>query len=207
MEKEIKGYVFDIGNVLIKWNPSNITRKYADQKKFKFNEAVRITEEMNLRVDKGEGFNSVIEEYINNYPEFEELFRDWRDNWSRMFTPKINGTWNILNQLKEMGYKTYALSNFGRQTFEIACQAYPELKNFDRIFISSHLGIVKPDDRIYEIVERDTGLNPSELFFIDDRKINCVSAQSRGWTVHKFINAKKLSEHIFSIETRLKILN
>ena len=207
MEKEIKGYVFDIGNVLIKWNPSNITRKYANQNKFNFNEAVRITDEMNLRVDKGEGFNAVIEEYINTYPEFEELFRDWRDNWSRMFTPKINGTWNILNQLKEMGYKIYALSNFGRQTFEIACQVYPELKNFDRIFISSHLGIVKPDDRIYAIVERNTGLNPSELFFIDDRKINCVSAQSRGWTVHKFLNAKKLSEHIFSIETRLKILN
>ena len=106
-----------------------------------------------------------------------------------------------------MGYKTYVLPNFGRQTFEIACQAYPELKNFDRLFISSHLGIVKPDDKIYEIVERDTGLNPSELFFIDDRKINCDSAQCRGWPVHEDINAKKLSEHIFSIETRLKILN
>ena len=203
MSKEIKGYVFDIGNVLIRWSPSNITEKYT-RRSSDGRELNRITEEMNLRIDKGEPFRGVIGEYVTEYPKFEKVLLEWRENWIEMFKPKIFPTWKILDELKKKGNPVYALSNFGKETFEMACKVYPELKSFNAYFISGYLGFVKPDEEIYKLVEEKTGLSPSELFFIDDRIENCRVAQELGWTVHKFSEARLLRKHLNSLGIILK---
>ena len=199
MNKKIEGFVFDIGNVLVQWSTSNITKKYKSADVHKTKQLNTVTEVMNIRIDKGESFKAILAEYIANYPEFENVLADWRDNWIQMFKPKIHNTWVILYELKQMGYPIYALSNFGKETFDFACDVYPELRSFDRHFISGHFGIVKPDQRIYEKVERETGLVRSKLFFIDDNKFNCVAAEKRGWQVHIFRDAKGLRDHLNSL--------
>ena len=204
MGKKIKGYVFDIGNVLVSWSPSNITKKYFDGSTSNSHNLNQVTEEMNLRIDKGEPFQEVIKEYINKYPKFEEVLLDWRDNWIQMFQPKITGTWLVLEELKKMGSPVYALSNFGKETFELACHFYPELKSFNFCFISGYLGLVKPNEKIYELVEEKSGFRSGELFFVDDRIDNCRVASERGWIVHRFTNPQRLRDHLNSLGIRLK---
>lgn len=204
MKKKVRGYIFDIGNVLVHWEPLNIINKHSFHSLAKKNELIRIIEDMNMRVDKGEPFGSVIEEYSVEYPEFKQVFFDWENSWIEMFGPKILETWYVLNELKRRGFSIYALSNFGKETFELACDFYPELKTFDYCFISGHLGLIKPDQRIYEFVEKKLGLKRDELFFIDDRIDNCIAAEKRGWIVHQFTNGKKLINHINSLEITLK---
>ena len=206
MKRKIKGFVFDIGNVLVQWSTSNIISKYESANIRKTKRLNVVTEAMNVRIDKGEPFRTIIAEYIEKYPEFENALIDWRDNWIHMFRPKIHTTWVVFNELKQMGYQVYALSNFGRETFEMACDVYPELNTFDKQFISGHLGVVKPDQLIYEKVENETGLVPSQLFFIDDNKENCNAAEERGWQIHRFTNGKRLRNHLKSLGINLQNL-
>ncbi len=80
----------------------------------------------------------------------------------------------------------FALTNFGIQTFEIAEPVYPFLGEFDRRYISGHMGVIKPDAEIYAMVEADCGVPPEGLLFTDDRIDNINAAASRGWQTHLF---------------------
>jgi len=96
------------------------------------------------------------------------------------------------------------LSNFGKETFELACHFYPELKSFNFCFISGYLGLVKPNEKIYELVEEKSGFRSGELFFVDDRIENCRVASERGWIAHRFTNPQRLRDHLNSLGIRLK---
>ncbi|MDP7150478.1 MAG: HAD-IA family hydrolase, partial [Paracoccaceae bacterium] len=78
------------------------------------------------------------------------------------------------------------LTNFGIQSFDYAQTQYPFLAEFDRRYISGHMGVIKPDPRIYEMLEADCGIAPQALLFADDRQDNIDMARSRGWQVHLF---------------------
>ena len=80
----------------------------------------------------------------------------------------------------------FALTNFGIQTFEVAEPVYPFLAEFDRRYISGHMGVIKPDQVIYQMVEDDCGVPPGGLLFADDRIDNIKVAAARGWQTHLF---------------------
>ena len=80
----------------------------------------------------------------------------------------------------------FALSNFGVETFEIGVANYPFLEEFDRAYISGHMGVIKPEPEIYRMVEDDCGVAPGALLFTDDRADNIAAAAARGWTTHLF---------------------
>lgn len=109
----------------------------------------------------------------------------WHDDWLQMATPAIDGTVATLRALRA-SVPVFALSNFGIQTFAIAEPVYPFLREFDRRYISGHMGVTKPTDRIYEMVEDDCGLAPETLLFTDDRAENINAAAARGWQTHLF---------------------
>jgi len=113
-----------------------------------------------------------------------------------MFSPEIAHSSRLLRALRARGVPVMALSNFGRETFAMAERMYPVLTEFDRRYVSGHLGVIKPDPRIYEIVEADTGLAPGGLFFIDDRADNVAAAAARGWQVHHFTGAGGLAARL-----------
>ena len=74
-----------------------------------------------------------------------------------------------MRALKARGVPVFALSNFGITTFEIACEAYPFLKEFDRFYISGHMGVIKPEPEIFAALEADCAVAPEALLFTDDR--------------------------------------
>ncbi|KAA2312518.1 HAD family phosphatase [Pseudooceanicola sediminis] len=187
MQKELaKAVVFDIGNVLIGWNPE---RHYdavigPERRKALF-EAVDL-HAMNDTVDRGGDLAELTATLAEATPEWRDEILMWHRDWLTMAAPAIPHSARLLRALRARGIPVFALSNFGIGTFDIACRAYPVLTEFDRKYISGHMQVIKPAAQIYEMLEADSGLSGAELLFTDDRADNIAAANARGWQTHQF---------------------
>lgn len=182
----VDAVIFDIGNVLIEWQPERYYDARIGEARRRAMFATVDLHGMNDRVDRGEDFRATIYETAEAYPEFAEEIRLWHDDWLRIAAPRIEGSIALLQALQARGIPVFALTNFGIGSFEVARVEYPFLETFDRAFVSGHLGLIKPDPAIYEVVEREGGVAPERLLFTDDRAENIAAAAERGWQVHLF---------------------
>lgn len=178
--------VFDIGNVLIEWNPE----RFYDARIGQARRAALFAEvpllEMNDGVDRGADFLGSVSALAAAHPAWSEEIMCWHDNWIEMASPAIDRSVRLLRALRARGVPVLALSNFGVRTFEIASGHYPFLAEFDHRYISGHIGMIKPETQIYELLETTCGVAPGALLFTDDRADNCAVAAERGWQVHLF---------------------
>lgn len=194
----IQAVVFDIGNVLIEWQPERfydhvigVDRRHA------FFGAIDL-HGMNDRVDRGETFRDVIEETAQKHRDWSDEIMMWHDRWIEMANPAIDHSVRLLRALRSAGHPVFALSNFGIQTFEIGAREYPFLEEFDKRYISGHMATAKPDAQIYSMVEDDCAIAPQNLLFVDDRQDNLDAAAARGWQVHLFETPLSWAERLVS---------
>jgi 2-haloacid dehalogenase len=194
-----RAVIFDIGNVLIEWQPERFYDRVigAERRRAMFAEVD--LHGMNDAVDRGADFRGTIYDTAELYPAWRDEIRMWHDNWLDLATPEISRSVALLRALRASGTTVFALTNFGIGTFELAEPAYPFLREFDRRYISGHMGVIKPDPEIFAMVEADCGLPPEALLFTDDRADNIAAAAERGWQVHLFDGpegwARCLSRH------------
>lgn len=178
--------VFDIGNVLIEWQPE----RYFDRVIGPAARAAMFSEVdlhgMNDVIDRGGDFRSTVYDWAARYPRWSDAIRLWHDDWLSIATPVIPHSVRLMEALQAKGVPVFALTNFGIGTWEIALPAYPFLSRFDRAFVTGHMGVAKPDPAIFAMVEDQTGLPPEALLFTDDRADNVATADSRGWRCHLF---------------------
>ncbi len=186
----IKAVIFDIGNVLIEWQPERFyDAAIGIDKRKKMFETVDL-HGMNDVVDEGGPFQETIYAWAEKYPEFRAEIRMWHDHWIEMATPAIDLSWASLRALQAKGIPVFALSNFGIDSFAYAQTKYPDLDLFDQRYISGHMGVIKPAKRIYQLLEDGCGLAPETLLFTDDRPENIDTAKGRGWHTHLFDEPK-----------------
>ena len=178
--------IFDIGNVLIEWQPERFYDAAIgpDRRKAMFAEVD--LHGMNDKVDLGHHFTETIYATAEEYPAWRAEIRMWHDQWIEMAKPAIDHSVRLMAALQARDVPVFSLTNFGIQSYDYAARFYPFLRQFDRDFISGHMGVIKPDVRIYEMVEDACGLPPDRLIFTDDRADNIAAAQARGWQVHLF---------------------
>lgn len=182
----IKAVIFDIGNVLIEWQPERFfDRKIGEERRKAMFEAVDL-HGMNDKVDMGQPFKETIYETAEKYPEWRDEIRMWHDHWIKMASPTIGHSVKLLRMLRSKGIPVFALTNFGIESFDYAETIYSYLSEFDRRYISGHMKVIKPDPEIYRMLEEDCGLVPETLLFTDDRIDNIEAARSRGWNTHMF---------------------
>jgi len=182
----IEAVIFDIGNVLIEWQPERHydTRIGEARRKAMFAEVD--LHGMNDVVDKGGPFKETIYDTAAKYPNWEAEIRLWHDEWIHMASPQIDHSLHLLRALRSKGVPVFALTNFGIESFAYAETQYGFLGEFDRRYISGHMGVIKPDAEIYRQVEADSGIAPEALLFTDDRIDNIEAAAARGWQTHLF---------------------
>ena len=178
--------VFDIGNVLIEWQPERFYDSVigADRRRAMF--AALDLHGMNDRVDSGGHFTDTIYGFAEENPDWRDEIRMWHDRWIEMAAPVIDHSLRLMQALQAKGVPVFSLTNFGIQSYDHAATHYPFLRAFDRDFISGHLGIIKPAEEIYRIVEDRSGIAPRGLLFTDDRADNIAAAAARGWRTHLF---------------------
>lgn len=182
----IEAVVFDIGKVLIEWDPQGFyDREIGRARRLALFEAVPL-EAMNLDIDRGAPFRDRVYAEAEKYPDWADEIRLWHDRWLDMASPDIPHSARLLRALRAKGLPVFALTNFGVGSFAVAQAAYPVLRDFDREFVSGRLRAIKPDDAIYAALEQGTGVAPQRLLFTDDRPENIATAARRGWLTHLF---------------------
>ncbi len=182
----VKAVVFDIGNVLIEWQPERFfDREIGRERRMAMFAAIDL-HGINDEVDRGGNFRETIQKAAETYPEWHNEVMMWHDRWIDLTGPTIEHSVRLLRALRANAVPVFALTNFGIQTFEIAEPVYPFLGEFDRRYISGHMGVIKPDAEIYAQVEADCGVPPEALLFADDRIDNINMANARGWQTHLF---------------------
>lgn len=182
----IRAVVFDIGNVLTSWQPEAFyDREIGEARRRALFEAVDL-HGMNLEVDAGALFRETIYDWATRHPAWAPEIRMWYDRWDELASPRIEGSIALLRALRAKGIPVFALTNFGRYSYDEARPKMDFLSEFDREYVSGRMGVVKPDAEIYRRVEEDSGLAPHEMIFTDDRPENIEAARARGWGVHLF---------------------
>ncbi len=182
----VEAVVLDIGNVLIEWNPERVyDARLGEAERRRFFAETDI-HAMNLEVDRGADFRASVETLAKQHPKWAEEIWFWHDNWLAFATPAIDHSVRLMHALQAKGVPVFALSNFGIAPFDIACAAYPFLTQFDRSYISGHLGRIKPDPAFYAMLEQDSGVPADHLLFTDDQPENIAAARARGWQTHLF---------------------
>jgi 2-haloacid dehalogenase len=185
--------VFDIGNVLLRWDPERLYARLipdaAERARF-FRDVC--PPEWNARFDRGEPMPEGVEAHAARHPEHADLIRAWWAQWPEMVGPEIEGSVAALRALKARGAPVHGLTNFAAETFEIARGMFPVLEEFDVCVVSAHIRRNKPEPEIYAELEARAGLAPRDIFFADDSLPNVLAARERGWTAHHFTGADGL---------------
>jgi len=186
---QVKAVIFDIGNVLIEWQPE----RYYDHvigpaRRQRLFAQVDLFEMMN-RIDAGAHFADTVEEVALAHSDWTDEIRLWRERWNEMARPAIDHSVRLMRALRANSVPVFALSNFGAENFPISAAQFPFLIEFDRHYISGEIGLIKPDPKIFAFVEADCGFAPEVLLFVDDRIDNINAATARGWQAHLFDGA------------------
>ena len=181
-----KAVIFDIGNVLIEWNPERYFDRVIGRPQREMMFAEVDIHGMMERIDAGAPFAETVAETARENNKWHDAILHIRDHWTDVASPAIDFSVHLLRGLKKNNVPVFALTNFGVQNFPISEAEYPFLGEFDRRYISGELGLIKPDPQIYAVVETDTGLAPESLLFTDDREENIAAARARGWQAHLF---------------------
>ena len=193
---QAEAVVFDIGNVLLSWNPEGFYDRRLGMAERTRLFAETGVEEMNARIDAGAPFRATVEAHAAAHPAWAEDILCWYHNWIEMAAPRIDGSVALLRALRAKGVPVLALTNFGDEAFAYAQTQYDFLSEFDRAFVSGRMGVIKPNAEIYRQVEAATPIAPDRLIFVDDRLENIEAAAARGWRVHLFTQWQGWAERL-----------
>ena len=185
----IENVVFDLGGVLIDWNPRHVFRSMFDDEESMERFLTEVcSSEWNARQDAGRPWAEAVQVLVAEHPDFEEHIRAYYDRWRDMLGGPIAETVDVLADLRRTSLRLFALSNWSSETFVVA-RAMPEysfLDWFDGIVISGDVGIVKPDPAIFRHLLERYDLEPSRTLFIDDVAANIDTAKALGLRTVRF---------------------
>lgn len=193
----IRQVVFDIGNVLVHWDPRRLYRQLLPNESAVEKFLAQIcTQAWNEQQDAGRPFAVAVAELAARFPDYEHLIAAWPLRFNEMLAPMPDSV-AIANSLAARGIPLYALSNWSAETFATAHPAHLKvLERFQGRVISGEVGFIKPDPRIYRHLLSTYGLVAQECLFIDDNAANVAAAQQLGMSAHRFINADVLERHL-----------
>jgi 2-haloacid dehalogenase len=187
--------VFDVGAVLIDWDPENLYRKLIPDDAERDYFLTHITPRIwNAHQDLGLTWPEAIEKRISIYPEYADLIRAYYDRWPEMVKGAIAGTVAIKAKLREGGIPVYAITNFNQDTWRLSQKLWPFLTEFDGIIVSGEEKMLKPDPAIYTLLCQRYNLNPADCLFIDDVPANVAGAKSAGMDAHLFTTPEALAQ-------------
>jgi 2-haloacid dehalogenase len=193
--------IFDLGAVLIDWNPHYLYRTlFTDEEEMKNFLATICTSEWNEEQDAGRSLLDGTEILIKEFPEHEVNIRSFYSRWEEMLGEPFWDTVAIFKELKESGkYKIYALTNWSAETFPVAVSRYEFLKWFDGVVVSGAEKMRKPTPGFYQILLDRYLVNPEEALFIDDNYRNILAAENLGIKSHHFTSAKGLRDTLTTL--------
>ncbi|MDW8444714.1 MAG: HAD family phosphatase [Acetobacteraceae bacterium] len=193
----IDAVIFDLGGVLIDWNPRHLYRKlFDDEAEMERFLAEVCTPAWNLEQDRGRPWAQAIAELSARHPEKAELIAAYRGRWPEMLNGAIAGTVGLLDRLGDAGVPLFALTNWSAETWPYAERLYPFLERFRGIVVSGRIGMVKPEPAIYRHALARFGLAPERTLFIDDSARNVAGARAVGLVAVRYTGPEALASDL-----------
>jgi len=194
----INTIIFDLGAVLIDWNPHYLYRNlFADEQEMKDFLANITTPDWNEEQDAGRSLQEATDLLVQQHPHHEANIRAFYGRWEEMLGDAIEGTVEIFRQLKDSGkYKIYALTNWSAETFPVALNRYDFLNWFDGIVVSGTEKMRKPNPAFYQLLLDRYHAKAEEALFIDDNLRNVLAAEKLGITSIHFSSAGQLKAEL-----------
>ena len=193
----MKNIVFDLGGVLIDWNPRYLYRKiFSSTEEMDWFLNHICTSEWNSRQDAGRPFAVGQAELKAKYPRYSAQIDDYFLRWEEMLGGLIKGSVEILKELYDKGYRLYALSNWSAETLPLAQERYNFFPLFSGMVISGKEKTIKPDPGLYKILLSRYQLDPAETLFIDDHSENTIAAAKLGMKTIDFVSPLQLREEL-----------
>ncbi|WMI64717.1 HAD family phosphatase [Aestuariibaculum sp. YM273] len=193
--------IFDLGGVLIDWNPEYVFLEAfnGDKEKTKWFLQNICTGDWNENQDAGYPLAQATEDLVNKHPEYESYIRMFYGDWEKMLGGAIEGTVAILDKfIQSNNYKVVALTNWSNETFPIAQRRFEFLKWFDGIVVSGDENTRKPFKDIYDITLNRFNINPENALFIDDNLRNIEAAKALKINGIHFKNPEQLIDELKS---------
>ena len=196
--------VFDLGGVLIDWNPRYLYRRLLpteeDVERFL---AEVCTPAWNAEQDRGRAWDDAVAELTEKFPEHAELIAAYHHRWPETVGGPIEGTVEVLRSLRADGVRLYALTNWSAEKFDLTYPRYEWLSWFRDIVVSGRERFIKPDPQIFRVLLDRNGIDPSSAVYIDDNPPNVAAATRLGMTSLHFTGPAQLRADLAA----LRLLN
>lgn len=189
--------IFDLGGVLIDWNPRHLYRKlFGDEAEMeRFLDTV-CTPAWNAEQDAGRPIAVAVAELSARHPEHSALIEAFYARWPEMLAGAIEDSVAVLARLRALGVPLYALTNWSAETFPLARARFDFLGWFRGIVVSGEVGMKKPDPAIFRLCLERFALAPGDAVFIDDAPANVAAAEALGLTGLRFTSAAGLDREL-----------
>ena len=179
--------VFDLGGVLIDWDPRHLYRQLMDDEA----EVDAFLEEIgfaawNAELDAGRSWPEAVESLATRYPHRRALIAAFHERWPETLGQEITGTVEILRELRQAGVRVVALSNWSADTFPVALERFAFLGWFEGIVLSGEVGVGKPDPKMFEALMARHAVDPAGAVYIDDSPANVATAARLGFRALRF---------------------
>lgn len=193
MSAQIEHIVFDIGKVLLHYDPEIPYRRILpdDAERRWFFDHV-CTHEWNIEQDRGRGWREAEDLLITAYPDHEQSIRAFRQNWHEMVPYAYDETVDIMRTLIAQDHDVTMLTNFAADTLKEAGERFSFLSETRGVTVSAEVGLLKPERAIYDTHVSQFGLTPAETLFIDDSPANVEGARAAGWNAVQFTSPERL---------------
>jgi 2-haloacid dehalogenase len=197
---QVSAVVFDIGGVLLDWDPRYLYRQLFDDPDEMSDFLDRVcTRDWHRAHDLGADIHQSCRELARQHPERAELIMAWAERGEEMVAGQIDGTVEVLAGLKATGIPCFALSNMEPVPFERRLARFPFLTWFDGCVISGIEGVAKPDREIFDILLARHDLDPARTVFIDDLPYNVAAASALGMTAIQFRGPAELRRDLTTL--------
>jgi 2-haloacid dehalogenase len=185
--------VFDLGGVLVDWDPRYLFRQLLpDDAAVEAFLADVCSPEWNAAQDAGRSWAEAVREASERFPEHAELVAAYDERWWETIGGQIDGTVEVLDELRGRGVGLYAITNWSAEKFDLTFPRFDWLAWFDGIVVSGYERIVKPDPRIFQLLVDRHGVDPRAAVYVDDVPANVAAALAIGMTGLVFTTTEQL---------------
>jgi 2-haloacid dehalogenase len=186
---------FDIGNVLLRWNPRNLYRKmFADPREMEHFLSTALDMSWVVETDRARSFQPALDTRIAAFPHYAEHLRAFDERWLETLDGAIEENVALMRRLRARGDKVYAITNFNDDKFIAASALHAFLGEFDGVIVSGREGLTKPDAPIFELFLSRYGLRADEVLFVDDSARNVSAARALGMQAIHFVDGVDLEK-------------
>jgi 2-haloacid dehalogenase len=193
----VKTVVFDLGGVLIDWDPRYLYRKLlADEAEVERFLTTICTPEWNAEQDRGRPFAEGVAELVERHPEHAAAIAAYHERWPEMLAGDLPGSVAVLADLRAAGVPLYALTNWSAETFAITRGRFEWLDWFDGLLVSGEERMTKPDPAFFRLLLDRFGLDPGSTVFVDDSEANVAAARELGIDAVRFIGPDQLRREL-----------